>query len=400
MTTANRHEGSPRPRPLDGFIVLDFSQIVAGPLAAMVLADLGAQVIKIEPPSGDAARQLGSRPARGYAGMFESFNRGKESIVIDLQTPEGLQEALELAMSADVLIEASRVGVMDRLGLGPERLRQLNPRLVYVSINAYGERGENALRGGVDVAVQAETGWMSITGEPDGPPTKLGAIPIDAATGHVAAQGALAALLARERHGDGDVVRVSLYDVGCHLHAHDFTDYLSMGWVANRTGNFPAATTPSGVYETADGTMVLSAYMPHHWSVALDILDDDELRNDPRFATMKDRIANREILLPTLQTRLKTRTTADWMEQFSKARLTCGVVRDTAEAAESRQFAASELSLHLVAADGRSVRTIRSPARFDSFSLAPSRPAPGLDEDRAAIERRFENRRLAPGAVE
>jgi crotonobetainyl-CoA:carnitine CoA-transferase CaiB-like acyl-CoA transferase len=115
---------------------------------------------------------------------------------------------------------------------------------------------------------------------------------------------------------------------------------------------------------------------------------------------MRDRIANREVLLPALQARLKTRTTADWMEQFSKARLTCGVVRDTAEAAESRQFAASELSLHLVAADGRSVRTIRSPARFDSFSLAPSRPAPGLDEDRAAIERRFENRRLAPDAVE
>ena len=400
MSTLDDQQRTSRSRPLDGYVVLDFSQIVAGPLAAMVMADLGAHVIKVEPPSGDAARQIGSRPKRGYGGMFESFNRGKESIVLDLQTPEGRNDALELVASADVLVEASRVGVMDRLGLGPDRLRELYPRLVYVSINAYGERGENALRGGVDVAIQAESGWMSITGEPDGPPTKMGAIPIDAATGHVAAQGALAALLARERYGVGDVVRVSLYDVGCHLHTHDFTDYLSMGWVAQRTGNFPAATTPSGVYETADGTMVLSAYMPHHWSVALDILDNDELRHDPRFATMKDRVANRDVLLPTLQAILRTRATAEWMELFSRARLTCGVVRDTAEAAESAQFRSSELALDLEANDGRHVRTIRTPARFDSFSHSPSRPAPDLDGDRAAIEQTFTRRQVTPRAAE
>lgn len=396
MSTAVRNQGSPR--PLDGFVVLDFSQIVAGPLAAMVLADLGARVIKVEPPRGDASRQIGNWPKRGYAGMFESFNRSKESITIDLQDPEGRSAALELSATADVLIESYRVGVMDRLGLGADRVRAINPRLVYVSITAYGERGKDANRGGVDVAIQAETGWMSITGEPDGPPTKLGSVPIDAATGHIAAQGALAALLNRERSGAGDTVRVSLFDVGCHLHVHDFTDYLSMGWVAQRSGNFPAATTPSGVYETADGTMVLSAYMPHHWNAAMEIFDDDELRNDPRFATMKDRISNRDVLLPALQAILRRRKTSEWMHMFGKARLTCGVVRDTAEAADSDHFGASELALDLLATDGRRVRTIRGPSRFDSFSPVPARPAPLLNADRVEIERYLEFHHRAPEA--
>lgn len=378
------HASTPR-GPLDRLLVLDFSQIVAGPLAAMVLGDLGASVVKIEPPSGDAARQLGSKPHGDYQGMYDSFNRNKRSIALDLRDAADLELALSMIDKADVLIESSRVGAMDRLGLGVAALRLRNPRLIYVSITAYGERGPNAERGGVDVAIQAETGWMSITGEPDGAPTKLGSIPIDAATGHVAAQGALAALFARERSGVGDTVRVSLYDVACHLHTHDFTDYLTMGWVAKRTGNFPAATTPSGVYATADGTMVLAAYMPHHWNIALDIFGDDDLRADARFTTMKDRIINRKDLLPRLQTILRTRTTDDWMRAFTNARITSGIVRDTGEVAESEQFLASELGLRMAGEDGREVGTIRSPTRYDSFDPAMSRPAPALDGDRAAL---------------
>ncbi|GAA2736662.1 CoA transferase [Actinocorallia aurantiaca] len=371
--------------PLEGLLVLDFSQIVAGPLAAMVLGDLGARVVKIEPPSGDAARQLGGRGSVGYQGMFESFNRGKESIVLDLRSEEGLRRAQALVDEADVLIESSRVGVMDRLGLGARDARDRNPGLVYVSINAYGETGPNATRGGVDVVVQAETGWMSITGEPDGPPTKLGSVPIDAATGHVAAQGALAALFARTRTGLGDVVRVSLYDVACSLHTHDFTDYLSMGWVARRAGNFPAATTPSGVYATADGTIVLAAYMPHHWKTAVEILDDDRLREDPRFQTMKDRMRNRDELLKILQEVLLRRTTAQWQADFEDARITCGVVRDTDQVVASEQFEAARLAIETDDGGGRRIRTIRTPARFDSYTREAGRPAPALDADRETV---------------
>jgi crotonobetainyl-CoA:carnitine CoA-transferase CaiB-like acyl-CoA transferase len=369
----------PARRPLDGILVVDFSQIVAGPLAAMVLSDLGARVVKVEPPGGDAARQLGNHPGRRYYGMFDSFNRGKESLVLDLTAEQGREQARRLVSQADVLIEASRVGVMDRLGLGADELRARHPRLVYVSINAYGERGKDAQRGGVDVAIQAETGWMSITGEPDGPPMKIGSVPIDAATGHVAAQGALAALFARERTGTGDVVRVSLYDVACSLHTHDFTDYRTLGWVARRSGNFPAATTPSGIYETADGTMVLSAYMPNHWAVAQDILDDDRLRDDPRFASMRGRVEHREDLLILLKEVMRKRSTAEWMERFSAARITSGVVKSTDEVAESEQFASSALGVELKGDEGREVRTIRTPARFDSFTPSFGNAAPDLD---------------------
>ena len=375
--------------PLEGLLVLDFSQIVAGPLAAMVLGDMGARVVKIEPPQGDASRQLGSRTADGYFGMYESFNRGKESIVLDLRDAADLDVALALVDRADVLIESSRAGVMERLGLGPEATCARNPGLVYVSINAYGIEGPNARRGGVDVVIQAETGWMSITGDPDGPPTKIGSIPIDAASGHVAAQGALAALFGRARSGVGDVVRVSLYDVACSLHTHDFTDYLTQGWVARRTGNFPAATTPSGVYETADGTLVLAAYMPHHWKVALDILDDDRLRTDPRFETLKDRIRNRDDLIVILKEVLLRRTTAEWMGEFEAAGITCGAVRDVDEVTRTPQFEAAGLAVELdgsaIRASGTSVRSIRTPVRMDSGAPTRTRMAPPLDGDRTRV---------------
>lgn len=371
--------------PLEGFTVLDCTQVVAGPLAAMILADLGARVIKIEPPTGDAARQLGPSPEHDYRGpFFETYNRDKESLVLDLATEDGREKALALVDRADVLIESSRTGVMDRLGLGAEEATARNPRLVYVSITGYGERGPNALRGGVDMTLQAETGWMSITGEPDGPPTKLGAVPVDVATGHVAAQAALAALLGRSRHGRGDVVRVSLFDVGCHLHAHDFTDYLMTGRVARRTGNFPAVTAPAGVYETADGSLVLAAYMPHHWSAALEVFDDDALR-DPRFATLRDRIANRAELVPLLQGIMRKRTTAEWIDRFGAARLTTGEVRDTGQTADSDQFAAAELALEITGDDGRRVRTLRNPARYASLPPRPHTPAPALDEHRDTV---------------
>ncbi|ROO86505.1 crotonobetainyl-CoA:carnitine CoA-transferase CaiB-like acyl-CoA transferase [Actinocorallia herbida] len=369
-------------RPLEGFLVLDFTQVVAGPLAAMILADLGARVIKIEPPQGDAARQLGPNPKRGYlGGMFETYNRDKESIVLNLTDEADRARALELVDRADVLLESSRVGVMDRLGLGAEAMTERNPRLVYASITGYGERGPNAERGGVDMSLQGETGWMSITGEPDGPPTKLGAVPIDVSTGHVAAQGILAALLGRTRHGKGEIVRVSLFDVGCHLHAHDFTDYLMMGWTARRTGNFPAVTAPAGVYETADGSLVLAAYMPHHWKAALAVFDDSRLE-DPAFASMRDRVMHRETLVPILQSILKTRPTAEWVARFDAARLTTGEVRDTGQAADSDQFAAAELALEFGGAEGRDVRTLRTPARFASFGPREHARAPQLDGDR------------------
>lgn len=363
--------------PLDGLTVVDFTHAVAGPLAAMVLADFGARVIKVEPPSGDGARALSRPDGTSYLGLFETFNRGKESVVLDLETPAGRAAAHDLVDRADVLVQSFRPGVMQRHGLGATEARTRNPGLVYASVSGYG--GSDP-RGGVDMALQGETGWMSVTGEPDGPPTKVGALPIDVATGHVLAQAVLAALLRRARTGVGDEVEVALYDVGCHLHAHDFTEYLMAGRVTKRTGNHPGLTAPSGLYETADGAIVLAAYMPKHWEMALAVLGDDELRTDPRFATLASRIEHRAELVAELQRVMRGRPTAEWVRLFDDARLTAGQVLDTGQVAESAQFARNGMELRVTSETGRTARTIRHPARFGAFVPAASSPAPLLDE--------------------
>lgn len=363
--------------PLHGFLVVDFTHAVAGPLASMLLADLGARVVKVEPPAGDGARRLGRPEADRYLGLFETYNRGKESVVLDLREDADRAAARRLVDRADVLVQAFRPGVMDRLGLGPDETRARNPRLVYTSVSGYGP-GED--RRGVDTALQGETGWMSITGEPDGPPTKIGALPIDVATGHVAAQAVLAALLNRERRGHGDLVEVSLYDVGCHLHAHDFTDYLMTGQVAARTGNHMGLSAPSGVFATADGALVLATYLPEHWQVIVDALGEESLRTDPRFGTPRDRQAHGRELVAAVERVTRTRTTRHWTAVFDRARLTSGEVLDTGQVADSGRFARNRLELHITAGNGREVRTVRTPARFGSFSPTSPLPAPLLGE--------------------
>jgi crotonobetainyl-CoA:carnitine CoA-transferase CaiB-like acyl-CoA transferase len=368
--------------PMQERTVLDFSHGVAGPLAAMMMADLGARVIKIEPTGGDGARQLGMPNGTEYLGLFETYNRGKESVVLDLTTDYGRNVAIALAKEADVLIQAFRPGVMARLGLGADTVCHLNPRIVYASVSAYHPDDE---RRGVDTAIQGETGWMSITGEPDGPPTKIGALPIDVASGHVVAQAVLAAMLNRERFGHGEIVDVSLYDVACHLHAHDFTEYLMTGRVAPRTGNQMGLSAPSGVFATSDGAIVLATYLPQHWETTLSVLDDNELRSDARFATTKDRAAHRREFYDAVERVTRTKTTREWTQLFDKARLTTGEVLDTGQVASSAQFQRNRLELHLNSGGDRQVRTIRNPMKFGTFTPVTARPAPLLDEHRSAL---------------
>lgn len=368
--------------PMQGRTVLDFSHGVAGPLAAMIMADLGARVIKIEPPGGDGARQLGIPNGTEYLGLFETYNRGKESVVLDLTTGDGRNRAIALAKDADVVIQAFRPGVMARLGLGVDVICHLNPRIVYASVSAYHPDDE---RRGVDTAIQGETGWMSITGEPDGPPTKIGALPIDVASGHVVAQAILAAMLNRERFDHGEIVDVSLYDVACHLHAHDFTEYLMTGRVAPRTGNQMGLSSPSGVFATRDGAIVLATYLPKHWHTTLSVLDDDELRTDARFATTKDRAAHRREFYNAVERVTRTKTTREWTQLFDEARLTTGEVLDTGQVASSAQFKRNQLELRLGSDGDRQVRTIRNPMRFSTFTPTTARPAPLLDEHRSEL---------------
>jgi crotonobetainyl-CoA:carnitine CoA-transferase CaiB-like acyl-CoA transferase len=396
LTDSQHHHGG---GPLRERLLLDFSHGVAGPLAAMIMADLGARVIKIEPPGGDGARQLGVPNGTEYLGLFETYNRGKESVVLDLTTDDGRNRALALTKHADVLIQAFRPGVMTRLGLGVETVRLLNPQIIYASVSAYHHDDE---RRGVDTALQGETGWMSITGEPDGPPTKIGALPIDVATGHVTAQAILAALLNRERFGHGDVVDVSLYDVACHLHAHDFTEYLMTGRVAPRTGNQMGLSAPSGVFATSDGAIVLATYLPQHWKTTLAVLDDDELRSDARFATTKDRAVHRREFYAAIERITRTKTTREWTRLFDQARLTTGEVLDTGQVASSDQFRRNQLELHLTSPADREVRTIRNPVKFKTFTPSTAHPAPLLGQHQTELtsHQREDQHHSAPTASE
>src|SRR5574340_608719 len=229
------------PKPMDGFRVLDFTQNVAGPLAGQVLADLGAEVIKVEAPAGDASRHITSvLPGRPpLAVYFLPNNRGKKSVQVDLSTPEARQQILRLADTADVVLEGFRPGVMERLGLGPEELQSRNPKLVYARLSAYGGNGPHGDRPGVDLMVQAEAGMQTGMPTPNGKPQIIPFQLVDNASGHVLAEAVLAALLNRERHGVADVVRVAMYDVAVALQANQLTVHLNRA-TADRPTAAPA----------------------------------------------------------------------------------------------------------------------------------------------------------------
>src|SRR6516225_3221424 len=232
----NRPNNKPA-KPLDGFRVLDFTQNVAGPLAGQVMADLGAEVIKVEAPGGEAARQItavlpGRPPLATY---FLPNNRGKKSVTVDLTTEEGKQQVLRLADTTDVVLEGFRPGVMERMGLGPDDLRSRNPKLIYARLSAYGGNGPNGSRPGVDLMVAAEAGMTTGMPTPDGKPQIIPFQLVDNASGHVLAQAVLAALLNRERHGVADLVRVAMYDVAVGLQANQLTIHLN-----KLTGQQPA----------------------------------------------------------------------------------------------------------------------------------------------------------------
>ncbi len=265
-------------KPLDGFRVLDFTQNVAGPLAGQVLADLGAEVIKVEAPGGEASRQItavlpGRPPLATY---FLPNNRGKKSVTVDLTTGEAKQQIIRLAEGADVVLEGFRPGVMERMGLGPNDLQSRNPKLIYARLSAFGGNGPHGTRPGVDLMVAAEAGMTTGMPTPDGRPQIIPFQLVDNASGHVLAQAVLAALLNRERHGVADVVRVAMYDVAVGLQANQLTMHLNKpseapqpqpaaeanaAPKAKKRKGVGFATQPSDAYRAADGYLVLSARM-------------------------------------------------------------------------------------------------------------------------------------------
>ena len=327
--------------PLAGLRVLDLSWVLAGPYCTMVLADLGADVVKCErPPFGDVARTTGPL-VEGESGYFFSINRGKRSIAIDLKLDAGRELFLRLVPEFDVIVENFRPGTLDRLGLGYERLAEAHPGLVYLAISGYGQTGPMRDRPALDVVVQGAGGVMSITGEPGGGPVRPGLSLGDIAGGLFGAVGVLSALHERERSGLGQFVDVSMLDCQLAILENAFLRYHLTGQTPQPMGTRHSWAVPFQAFPTADGHIVIALAwgVPNQWALLCSELGLVELIDDPRFAESHQRSANHAELEPLLNEAFRARTTDDWLERLEPYGIPCGPVNDIAEAAAHPQVA-------------------------------------------------------------
>jgi crotonobetainyl-CoA:carnitine CoA-transferase CaiB-like acyl-CoA transferase len=375
-------------KPLDGFRVLDFTQNVAGPLAGQVLADLGAEVIKVEAPGGEAARQItavlpGRPPLATY---FLPNNRGKKSVTVDLTSDAGKQQILRLADAADVVLEGFRPGVMERMGLGPDDLRSRNPKLIYARLSAFGGNGPHGTRPGVDLMVAAEAGMTTGMPTPDGKPQIIPFQLVDNASGHVLAQAVLAALLNRERHGVADTIQVAMYDVAVGLQANQLTIHLNKPGEQAKPKSGPApntkkrkgvgfATQPSDAYRAADGYLVLSAYVPKHWAKLCQIIGRPELLDDERFIDQRARALNYPELTEELESALAAKTAAEWVALLQEGGLMACLAYSWKQVVDTPLFAENDLALRVGDGDD-AITVIRTPARYASFDAVATDPPP------------------------
>jgi crotonobetainyl-CoA:carnitine CoA-transferase CaiB-like acyl-CoA transferase len=306
--------------------------MVAGPAAAAWLADYGAEVIKLEPPDGDGGRKLASASASGLdpSPIFGVYNTGKRGSRVDLKSAEGISTVRRLVEDIDVLVESSTPGAMDRLGLGPDELLAINPRLVYASVSGFGWTEVARGRRGVDQIVQAESGMMVLTGYADGPPTKVGFTVVDAACGHALCHGILAQLFQRERTGRGGWVRISLYDVAVNLQAGPIAEYVATGEQPGRLGNSAGHTSPADLFHCSDGDIIVAAYLQAHWLRLVDVLGDPALAMDERFLTPERRVNHRNEVNAALASHFSRDTCASWVDRLNDACILVALAKDYA----------------------------------------------------------------------
>ena len=321
--------------PLAGVRVVDVTTSLAGPYCAELLGALGADVIKIEPPSGDEARAWGPPWADGQATMFMAMNAGKRSLALDLR--RGADVVTRLAERADVFVQSLRPGLAEERGIGPEALRPRNPRLVYCSIWAFGSTGPWRSYPGYDPLAQAASGILSVTGEPDRPPVRVGVSLVDQGTGQWAAFAVLAALHERERTGEGRTIDVSLYETALGLVAYQIGGYLATGDVPGRWGSSFSSIAPYKVYETRDGELMIAAGNDRLFAVLVAELGLPELADDPRYSTNPGRVARRAELDDLLAPRFRLEDTATWLERLRRAGVPHAPVQDVGQAADHEQ---------------------------------------------------------------
>jgi crotonobetainyl-CoA:carnitine CoA-transferase CaiB-like acyl-CoA transferase len=361
--------------------VLDFSRVLAGPLATMLLGDLGATVTKVERPgAGDDTRTWGPPfDEAGDATYFQAVNRNKRSVTINLADPTGVERARELARAADVVVENFRPDVMDRAGLGWEHLSAANPRLVYCSITGFGT-GRGAAMPGYDLLAQALGGLMSITGPATGEPQKVGVALVDVIAGLFATVGILAAVRHRDRSGHGQRVEVDLLSSLLAALVNQGAAYTIAGVVAERMGNAHPSIAPYDVYAAGDGLLVLAVGNDRQFGALCEAVGRPELRDDERFVTNGARVAHREPLRRELERALARRPVDAWVEALSRAGVPAGQVNDIAGAFELADSLGLEPTVDLVRDDGEAVRLTRNPIRLSRTPVTYRVPPPRRGE--------------------
>jgi crotonobetainyl-CoA:carnitine CoA-transferase CaiB-like acyl-CoA transferase len=355
----------PTPPPLHGLLVVDLTRVLSGPYCTMLLADMGARVIKIERPNrGDDTRAWGPPFVGDESAYFLSINRNKESLTLDLKQPAARTILERLLDRADVLAENFRPGAMERLGFGYDRLAARWPRLVYCSISGFGQTGPRRDQPGYDAVVQAEAGLMSITGDADGPAYRLGVAIGDIVSGMFAAQGVAMALLARERTGRGQRVDVGMLDSTAALLTYQAGSYFATGLAPERMGNRHPTIVPYETFAASDGEFVLAVGNDDQWQRCCRVVGLVELAADPRFTTNRERVRNYDVLRPLLADRLRSRTRAAWIEALTAEGVPCGAVRDVAEVLEDPQIAARSMVEAAEHATLGSVRVLGVPVKL------------------------------------
>lgn len=382
MPAGEPSEGRGQP-PLAGIRIADFSRVLAGPLCTMILADLGADVVKIERPgSGDDTREWGPPFVDDDAAYFLSLNRNKRSIEIDLQSPDGVETARKLATRADVVVENFRPGLMKRFGLDHDSLVAANPRLVYCSIVAFGD-DESDSKPGYDIIVQAMSGLMSITGEREGPPVKVGVALLDVITGLYAANGIQAALLEREKTGRGQRLSISLFGSSVAALVNQAANYLLGGIVPGPIGTEHPNIVPYQVFRANDRPFVLAAGNDRLYQRTCEAIERPELATDERFATNGNRVKNRTILVPMLQEVFEGRSAAEWLRRLEQLSVPCAPVSRLDDV-----FASADGAAMIQPVDDPVrglLKLVADPIRLHGETLEVRMPPPRLGEHTAEI---------------
>ena len=369
---------------LEGLRVLDVTQVMAGPFCSMLLADFGADVIKIEPPAGDSTRQM-----PGAVGLespsFNAVNRGKRSVVLNLKRREGQETLQRLAAASDILVENFRPGVLDAMGLGYAALAAKNPRLIYASISGYGHTGPDRDKGGFDLVAQGASGIMSITGEPEGPPVKAGVPLTDLGAGLFALVGILAALEHRHRTGAGQHVDTSLVEAGVALSVWEATEFFTTGVAPKAMGSAHRMFAPYQAIRCADGHITLGTANDRLFTRVCDLLGHPEWASDPRFADNPTRVRNQKALAAEIEAVTVRQPCARWLALFDANDIPCGPINDYAQVFADPHLAARGMSVSIDHPVLGPIRALGSPLKMSATPPNARRRAPLLGEHTDAV---------------